>query len=250
MQSSKITGPLQAKIMLILREEPLSGVDMMKRLRLSPGTIYPVLFELSNKQLVNHRIEKIGTIQKKIYFLTDSGRQQIREYLVSSARMFCCDASLHLKRILQNVNELIEIKRDQKVLATLKNDEVEHFLANTNATISNITYFDNLNVPPNSFDIVLSFLGVGCLMGNEILDTESYILRLNKSLKKEGVLLAIEIEKTDNIFAKILFQDIVGLKEMPGLGRDQLKNFLHRAGFTRIKVINKSGILYATSYKK
>jgi DNA-binding PadR family transcriptional regulator len=250
MQSSKITGPLQAKIMLILREEALSGVDIMKRLRLSPGTIYPVLSELRNKRLVNHRIEKIGTIQKKIYFLTDTGRQQIREYLVSSARMFCCDASLHLKRILQNVNELIEIKRDQKVFATLKNDEVEHFLASTDATTSNITYSDNLNVPSNSYDVALSFLGVGCLMGNKILATVSYIRSLYKSLKKEGVLLAIEIEKTDNIFAKMLFQDIVGLKEMPGLERDQLNNALHRAGFTRIKVINKSGILYAISHKK
>lgn len=54
----EITGPLQAKIMRILKDEALCGVDIMDRLNLkSPGTIYPVLKVLRKRGLVDYRVE-------------------------------------------------------------------------------------------------------------------------------------------------------------------------------------------------
>jgi len=242
---SEITGPLQAKIMTILRDEALCGVDLMSRLNIkSPGTIYPVLEALRKKRLIDYRVETIGITRKKIYFLTEAGRQQIRESLVNSARIFCCDASLHINRILENVKGSVEIKRHQKILSTLEYDEVKRFLRG-----ADVTFSYDLNVPSDTYDLALSFLGVGCVIGKETADVTDYVSRLYRSLKKGGSLLAIEIERTDNMFARMFFKDIVGLKEPPGLQREELEAVLEKIGFKATEVTSKSGLLYAVSYK-
>lgn len=239
-----ITGSLQAKILMILKDETLCGVDIMNRLNIkSPGTIYPVLEVLRKKRLVDYKIEVMGATRKKNYFLTETGGQQLREYLLHSARIFCCDASLHIKRILENVGELVKIKPRQKILCTLEYDEIKRFLRD-----ADVTFSSDLNVPPDTYDLAFS-LPIGCLIGKETMDTTDYVSRLYRSLKKGGSLLAIEIEKTDNIFARILFEDIIGLKGSPGLQREELKNVLEKIGFKDIKIIGKSGLLYAISYK-
>ncbi len=241
---SEITGSLQAKIMMILRDEALCGVDIMSRLRIkSPGTIYPVLQALRRKHLVDYRVEAEGAVRKKVYFLTKTGRQQIREHLVRSAR-FCCDIPLHINRILENVKGLIEIKRHQKVLCTLEYDEVKRFLR-----VADVTFSYDLNVPFDTYDIALSLLGVGCLIGKETSDITDYVNRLHRSLRKGGSLLLIEIEKTDNLFTRILFEDIFGLKEPPGLQKEELKSILETIGFKTTEVIGKSGLLYALARK-
>jgi len=241
---SEITGSLQAKIMMILRDEALCGVDIMGRLNIrSPGTIYPVLEVLRKKRLVDYRVEAKGTTRKKIYFLTTTGRQRIREHLIRSAR-FCCNISLHISRILENMKGFVEIKPHQKVLCTLEYDEVKRFLRGADATFS----YD-LNVPTDAYDLAISFLGVGCLIGKETSDIADYVSWLYRSLKKGGSLIAIEIEKTDNMFARILFEDIFGLKEPPGLQKEELKSILERIGFKATEVISKSGLLYIAAYK-
>jgi len=241
----EIGGPLQGKIMMILRDEALCGVDIMKRLHIrSPGTIYPVLEVLRNRRLVDYRIEQTGAIRRKTYFLTRTGKEQLKEELVRSARMFCCDASLHINKLLADMKDLVEIKRHQKILCTLEYDEVKRLLRG-----ADVTFSYNMNVTPNTYDLALSFLGVGCLIGKEPADVTDYVSRLYRSLKKGGSLLAVEIEKTDNLFARIFFEDIAGLKESPGLQREELESILRRIGFKPTKVVGKSGVLYALSKK-
>jgi len=238
-------GPLQAKIMMMLSDEALCGVDIMKRLRIkSPGTIYPVLEVLRRKRVVEYRVEQRGAIRKKMYFLTKAGREQLREQLGRSARMFCCDLSLHINRILENMKELVQIKRHQKILCTVEYDEVKRFLRGADATFS-----EDLNVPPETYELAISFRGVRSLIGKKMTDITEYADRLFRSLKRGGSLLAIEIEKTDNLFARFFFEDIVGLKNAPGLRREELESVLRSAGFKPIEVTSKSGLLYAVSYK-
>jgi DNA-binding PadR family transcriptional regulator len=245
MQPSEITGPLQAKIMMILKNEEVCGVDIMNRLNIkSPGTIYPVLEELRNRQLVDSRLESIGAPRKKIYFLTKTGREQLREHLVNSARKFCCDASLYIKGILENMRGMVDIKQYQKILCTLEYDEVKRFLRG-----ADVTFSYDLNVLSDTYDLALSFLGVGCLIGKETADVTEYVSRIHRSLKKGCSFLAIEIEKTDNMFAKIFFEDIVGLKQPPGLQSEELAGILRRIGFKVTEVRSKSGLLYAVSHK-
>ena len=247
MQSTQpeIAGNLQAKIMMLLREEQLCGVDLMKRLRIkSPGTIYPVLEVLRTKGLIDFRVETVGPAHKKVYFLTAVGTQKTRDHLTSSVK-FCCDTSEHVNKILATVKGLIEIHRKEKVLSTLDHDELKRFLKG-----ADVTYSSDLQVPVGAFDSALSFLGVGCLIGNETSDIANYVNQLYLSLKKGGVLLAIETEKTDNMFSQILFEDVFGLKEPPGLQPDELKAVLVKAGFTCLSVTAKMGLLYAVAQKR
>ena len=98
--------------------------------------------------------------------------------------------------------------------------------------------------------MALSFLGVGCLIGNETSDIANYVNQLYLSLKKGGVLLAIETEKTDNMFSQILFEDVFGLKEPPGLHPDELRAVLEKTGFTNLSITSKMGLLYAVAQKR
>jgi DNA-binding PadR family transcriptional regulator len=242
---SEITGPLQAKIMMILKDEELCGVDIMKRLNIkSPGTIYPVLEELRDRQLIDYRLESTGATRKKIYFLTSTGMEQLREHLVNLARKFCCDPSLYIKGILENMRVMVDIKQHQKILCTLEYDEVKRFLRGTDVTFS----YD-LSVPSDTYDLALSFLGVGCLIGKETAGVTDYVNRIYRSLRKGGSLLAIEIEKTDNMFARIFFEDIAGLKQLPGLQIEELEDILRRTGFKATEIRSRSGLLYALSRK-
>jgi len=229
-----------------LRDEALCGKDMMKRLRIrSPGTIYPVLEAMRKRRVIDYKLEQEGPVRKKRYFLTKAGEQQLREQLVDSARRFCCDASLHMRRILENLNGIVEIKRNQKVLSTLEFDEIKRFLR-----AADVTFSYDLNVPPDTFDLALSFLGVGCLIGKGTENITRHLSGLYRSLKEGGTLLAVELEQTDNLFARIFFEDIMGLREMPGLRREELENTLSKSGFKDTVVKSKSGLLYAVSYKK
>ncbi len=240
----EIAGNLQAKIMMLLREEQLCGVDLMKRLRIkSPGTIYPVLDVLRTKGLIDFKVETKGAVRKKVYFLTEVGTQKTRDHLTSSVK-YCCDTSEHVNKILEIVGGLIEINRKEKVLSTLDHDELKRFLKG-----ADVTYSSDLQVSANTFDKALSFLGVGCLIGNETSDIANYVSQLYLSLKKGGVLLAIETEKTDSMFSQILFEDVFGLKEPPGLHPDELRAVLEKTGFANVSVTAKMGLLYAVAQK-
>ncbi|MCW4001297.1 MAG: PadR family transcriptional regulator [Candidatus Bathyarchaeota archaeon] len=240
----EIAGNLQAKIMMLLREEQLCGVDLMKRLHLkSPGTIYPVLDNLRTKGLVDFKVEVNGATRKKIYFLTELGTKKMRNHLTSSMK-FCCDTSNYVNKILENVQNLIQIERHEKVLSTLDHDELKRFLKG-----ADVTYSSDLQVPAGTFDTALSFIGVGCLIGNDASDITDCVGKLFASLRKGGRLLAIETEKSDNMFSQILFEDVFGLSEPPGLSREALGQVLEHAGFKDISVASKMGLLYATAQK-
>jgi len=241
---SEITGNLQARIMMLLREEQLCGVDLMKRLRIkSPGTIYPVLDVLRTKGLIDFKVEAAGAARKKIYFLTDIGIRRMHDHLSSSVK-FCCDTSNYVGKIMEVLKELVEIKRREKVLSTLDHDELKCFLRN-----ADVTYSSDLKVPTDTYDKALSFLGVGCLIGRETSDIATHVNQLYASLKKGGILLAIETEKTDNMFSQILFEDVFGLEDPPGLNKNELRAILEKAGFTTLSVTAKMGLLYAVAKK-
>jgi DNA-binding PadR family transcriptional regulator len=241
----EITGPLQEKIMMALRTEPLCGVDLMERLKIrSPGTIYPALDELRVKALIDYEVETEGATRRKRYFLTEKGNRRFKEHLAHSARMFCCDYSLHINKIIKNLGEIVEVAPHEKVLCTLEYDGLKRMLRG-----GDVTYSSDVDVPAGSFDSALSLLGVGCLMGGEAEDIKDYVGRLHRCLRRGGRLVAIEIEKTDNIFNGIFFEDIVGLKEAPGQTREDLDGILSECGFTNIKTVSRAGMLYSVSYK-
>lgn len=240
----EIAGNLQAKIMMLLKEEPLCGVDLMKRLRIkSPGTIYPVLDALKTKGLIDYNLQTAGATRKKTYFLTELGKQKIRSHLTNSVK-FCCDTSDYISKIVETVGGLVKVERRQKVLSTLDHPEVKRFLKGADAT-----YSSDLNVPHGSFDLALGFLGVGCLLGAETADVAAFVNRLFLSLRGGGTVLVIEVEQSDNMFSQILFKDVFGLSDPPGLDRGGLEATLCSAGFGDVVVTCRMGLLYAVGKK-
>ena len=76
-------GEVRSAILLLLSEEPMHGYQIMQELsertegvwRPSPGSIYPTLQQLADEGL----IEAEDSAGKKIYQLTDAGRERVAE---------------------------------------------------------------------------------------------------------------------------------------------------------------------------
>ena len=235
-----ISGPLQERIMILLRERSLCGKDLMKELRIkSPGTIYPVLEDLKRKEMIDFRLETSGAVRKKIYDLTAEGKKHLRESMTSSAKMFCCDTSLYAETVIRDARGIIDIKRHQKVLSTLDFVDLRGFLNG-----ADVTYMSEPDRIVDQYDIILTFTGVGCLIGREQKNIAQYFASLRPKLREGGQILVVEIEKTDNLFARIFFEDIRNMSKQPGMSSKELEDILGTAGFNNVVVVRKSGLLY------
>jgi len=68
-------------ILTILYEKPSHGYEILSRFRkrvgkkVSPSLVYPFLQQLEQKRLVKHRIKKVGEKEKKVFELTDEGKE-------------------------------------------------------------------------------------------------------------------------------------------------------------------------------
>jgi len=226
--------------MILLRERPLCGKDLMKELEIkSPGTIYPALEELKKKELIDFHLETTGAVRKKIYELTGKGKKYLRESMTSSAKMFCCDTSLYIETIIRDAKEIIDIKRHQKVLSTLDYVDLSGFLNG-----ADVTYMTEPVKIADKYDVILSFTGVGCLIGGAQKDLPKYFASLSPMLKNGGQLLVVEIERTDNLFARIFFKDFRSMPKPPGMSSGELEDILSMAGYDHVAVTSKSGLLY------
>lgn len=236
-----VTGPLQERIMMALRVKPQCGKDLMKELRInSPGTIYPVLEELRGKGLIEFTLETDRAIRRKNYRLTEKGKRYVRESLTSSAHMFCCDMSLYLDTILRDLRGIIDVQRRQRVLCTLEYEEVRRYLGGSNVTLSS-----DLDGVTGDFDVIISFRGVGCLLGQSKAELPEFLRALDRRLGPNGMLLVVEIEKTDNLFARIFFEEIRRMPALPGMSAEELRDDLRRTGFGLVDIKARSGLLYA-----
>ncbi len=230
---------------MLLNYKRQCGKDLMKELAIkSPGTIYPVLDELRKKDLISYRLETSGSIRRKTYELTAKGRKYVRGSLLNSAKMFCCDASLYLDTILNDAREVIDVKRHQRVLCTVETESVRRFLSG-----ANVTYTAEIEAVTDMFDVILAFPGIGCMVGKEDIALRPYLGTLCRRLKSGGSILIVEIERTDNLFAKIFFEDIRKLKKSPGMSPEELIDMLNSVGLKTIDIKRKSGLLYGVARK-
>ena len=71
-----LLGIMDILILRWIKENPMSGQDIMNKIwnqfgiKISPGTMYPILFSLKRRHLVNIKIY----MKRKLYFLTDKGK--------------------------------------------------------------------------------------------------------------------------------------------------------------------------------
>lgn len=78
----------------VLAREPLSGYDISRRMKAPVGTfwqaqrsqIYPELARLEAAGLVaHHRVEQVDRPDKKVYQITDAGREALRRWVTEPA---------------------------------------------------------------------------------------------------------------------------------------------------------------------
>jgi len=80
-EESLLTNPTKLYVMLILQESDRHGYEIIsefkRRLgkRLSPGQIYPLLKSMVKKGLVNFYEESQGKRRRRVYRLTQEGRE-------------------------------------------------------------------------------------------------------------------------------------------------------------------------------
>ena len=90
-EESFITNLTKLYVLLILSRGPAHGYDIMKEFKtatgkvLSPGQIYPLLSAMQRKGFVEMSTKIEGKRQRKIYALTDIGKEfanNLREKIV------------------------------------------------------------------------------------------------------------------------------------------------------------------------
>ena len=71
-----LLGIMDVLILQWIKENPIGGQDIMNKIlkqfdiKIGPGTMYPILFSLKKRALVNTKIDK----KRKLYLLTDKGK--------------------------------------------------------------------------------------------------------------------------------------------------------------------------------
>jgi hypothetical protein len=108
-----------------------------------------------------------------------------------------------------------------------------------------VTFSHNLSEVEGLYDVVLNFLGAGCILKTTLNEIADYLKSVNELLQNDGTLVCIEIERTDNIFARFFFEKIFGLEVIPGLEKEELRNILEGIGFDDVQVISEEGLLFA-----
>ena len=94
-------------ILMILYEKPSHGYKILNAFqtrlgkRISPSLVYPFLRQLERKGLVKHRVTRVGEKERKVFELTEDGRELCTvlfkrfSNLVSVAIEPCLDVCAH-----------------------------------------------------------------------------------------------------------------------------------------------------------
>ena len=68
-------------ILIILYEAPAHGYSILRKFKarvgrtISPGIVYPFLQKLEERGLITHHVTSVGEKERKVYALTDEGRE-------------------------------------------------------------------------------------------------------------------------------------------------------------------------------
>ena len=81
-----VKGFKEVIILKIISEGDVWGYSIVSKIkerygvRLSPSIIYPILSELESKGLIKSRIEFVGRRRRKVYSITDEGKEVVEAY--------------------------------------------------------------------------------------------------------------------------------------------------------------------------
>ncbi len=81
-----VKGFKEVIILKIISEGDVWGYNIVSKIRerygvrLSPSIIYPILSDLESRGLIKSRIEFVGRRRRKVYSVTDEGREMVKAY--------------------------------------------------------------------------------------------------------------------------------------------------------------------------
>lgn len=245
-KNTKIEGTLQGKILALLIEGPLAGSDLMKKLSIrSPGTIYPVLKSLREKELIEFASEHVKG--KKPYILSEKGVLELKKIMLGIGRGFYSryleSLAADLVVTLKKMNVTISPK--QKVLSTLLYQPIKHWLEKSDATF--LPLFEEIS---GTYDLIVCG-GAATLMAYGWRKTEftNYLFNLVTSLEPGGTFVILENEKTDNIFVDMLFKEILGFNRVTGLSEEEMRNLLESYDLQVSYILSRRGVLLGIATK-
>ena len=93
-EESILTNPTKLFVMLMLHESDMHGYDIISAFKerldkkLSPGQIYPLLKAMMSKGLVDFYEEYQGKRKRKVYTLTQKGKEECKESISKLKELF------------------------------------------------------------------------------------------------------------------------------------------------------------------
>lgn len=90
MRSQLLKGILEACVLSLIHQKPVYGYELAQKLKesglpdISDGTIYPILLRLQKNKLIYSEMKPSmsGGPQRKYYYLTETGRQELAEMIL------------------------------------------------------------------------------------------------------------------------------------------------------------------------
>lgn len=113
----------QYAVLGALSIEPMSGYEMKKMMAMSTdhfwsesnGQLYPTLAKLAENKFVTVKEEMVGEKQRKIYAITKSGKEKLRQWLLEDVEDYPARNALLLKLFYgHNVSPSVSIRHIEK----------------------------------------------------------------------------------------------------------------------------------------
>ena len=137
------------------------------------------------------------------------------------------------------------ISPKQKVLSTLLYQPIKDWLETSDTTF--LPLFEEVS---GTYNLIVCG-GAATLMAYGWRKTEftDYLLNLITSLEPGGTFIILENEKTDNIFANMLFKEILGFNRVTGLSEEELRNLLESQDLQVSYILSRRGVLLGIATK-
>ena len=237
-QKEEYGGPLQLKLLLTLTESPSFGVDLMKKIGIkSPGTIYPELKLLKSRGLIEIQAK---TEKKKIYVLSEKGKQQLQTMLLDMSRKyFYVYVNPYLQPLIQILDETIKLTPNLRILSNWEYEPAKQWLSQMD-----VTYQQFPEEPKGRYNLaIIQLIGTLILYNWKKEELARYLSKIIESLEPESTLVMIEIEKVNNVFANMYFKEVLGFAKVPGLTETELKELMESHGLKVTEIKKEQGIL-------
>lgn len=249
--SSEKLGMFQVRLLLMLKERPMYGLEITEELernsgwRPSPGTIYPALKRLGEKGFISFERTTSSGNKRKVYHLTEKGEEQLKKILSLTCHYYDCKLRERLKDFYEKAVECARIENGDMVLVSPPDPDLLDICKRE----------DNIKVltfPPENMDEIsgdsvdTGIVYLGGLSSKD--DRLAPIKTMGCKIRTGGRLVVLGPEKSDNIWLESFFQYILGAPDY-GFTPEELEGLLKDLDFSDLDIFVDKGFIIAGGVK-